>query len=432
MILIYTHQLNARIRYVFTHFFETYTFNPIQITNVLETFIAHNGPKFSYTNRKLSNEFFVQANSLLFEQGVREQDIKISRWQTTPVFFPCNEDSSIPYDIFAATFYMLSRYEEHIPHLKDDMSRFYTSGSLAGKHNFANKPVVDMWARQFLDHFSVVFPETQIKPSKGILQTILEVPEAYAYKSKSMLRTLVESGFDFFNLRFVKLFERFAVRLSFRPDPLDNYLSWIELHQKQKIPTKVMFMFARPSANDRNISIFKHRFLKRVKDVADYVPTSILASYQSTDQPHLLQIEVNRLSEIIHHPLKDIRQHLIRLRFPTTYDCFAKLGFVNDYSLQFVDYLGYRAGTGFPFQFYNLSKEQRSNLLIHPVVAHEAILRSKRYPRIARRLLEQCKTYNKEYGTPLTLVLTNTIMDKRIKNKPWRRMFTDFLESYDK
>ena len=424
--------MNARIRYVFTHFFETYTNNPIQITNVLETFIAHNGPKFSYTNQKLSNEFFVQSNSLLFEQGVREQDIKISRWQTTPIFFPCNEESSIPYDIFAASFYMLSRYEEHIPHLKDDMNRFYTSGSLAGKHKFANKPVVDMWARQFLDNFSVVFPETLVNPPKVRLQTILEVPEAYAYKSKSMLRTLVESGFDFFNLRFVKLFERFAVRLSFRPDPLDTYYSWIDLHQKHKIPTKVMFMFARPSANDRNISIFKRRFLERIKDVADYVPTSILASYQSTDQPSLLQIEVKRLSEIIHHPLRDIRQHLIRLRFPTTYDYFAKLGFVNDYSLQFVDYLGYRAGTGFPFQFYNLSKEQRSNLFIHPVVAHEAILRSKRYPRIARRLLEQCKTYNKEYGTPLTLVLTNTIMDKRIKNKPWRRMFTDFLESYDK
>jgi hypothetical protein len=38
-----------------------------------------------------------------------------------------------------------------------------------------------------------------------------------------MLRTLVESGFDFFNFRFVKLFERFAVRLSFRPDPFDIY-----------------------------------------------------------------------------------------------------------------------------------------------------------------------------------------------------------------
>ena len=101
MILIYTHQLNARIRYLFTHFFETYTNNPIQITNVLETFIAHNGPKFSYTNQKLGNEFFVHANSLLFEQGVKDQEIKISRWLTTPVFFPCDAVSSIPYDIFA-------------------------------------------------------------------------------------------------------------------------------------------------------------------------------------------------------------------------------------------------------------------------------------------------------------------------------------------
>ena len=430
MILIYTHQVNARISYVFTHFFETYTRNSIQITNVLETFIAHSGPKFSYTSHKLSNEFFVQANSLLFEQGVREHDISISRWKTTPVFFPCDEGSSIPYDIFAATFYMLSRYEEHIPHLKDDMNRFYTNGSLAGKHKFANKPVVDMWAKQFLDCFSEFFAETLISPPKLRLQTILEVPEAFAYKSKSMLRTTVESVFDIFNFRFVKLFERFAVRLSFKPDPFDIYNAWIDLHKKYNIPTKVMFLFARPSANDRNISIFKHRFLKKIKDVADYMPTSLLASYQSTDQPQLLQIEVNRFSEIIHHPLKDIRQHLIRLRFPTSYDHFTKLGFVNDYSLQFGDYLGYRAGTGFPFQFYNLSKEHRSNLFIHPVVANEAVLRAKRFPRKARRLLEQCKTYNKEYGTPLTLVLTNTIMDERIKNKSWKRMFNEFLESY--
>ena len=112
-------------------------------------------------------------------------------------------------------------------------------------------------------------------------------------------------------------------------------------------------------------------------------------------------------------------------------DHFANLGFLHDYSLQFVDFLGYRAGTGFPFRFYNLSKEQRLSLFIHPVVANEAILRNQRSPRKARRLLEQCKNYNKEYGTPLKLVLTNTIMDQRQKNTSWKRMFTEFLENYD-
>ena len=81
------------------------------------------------------------------------------------------------------------------------------------------------------------------------------------------------------------------------------------------------------------------------------MPTSLLASYQSTDQPDLLQIEVNRLSEIIHHPLKDIRQHLVRLRFPTTYDHFANLGFAHDYSLQFVDFLGIGQVLDFLFGF---------------------------------------------------------------------------------
>ena len=57
MILIYTHQLNARIRYVFNHFFKTYTENSIEITDVLEVFIAYNGPKLSYTNQKLVMSF---------------------------------------------------------------------------------------------------------------------------------------------------------------------------------------------------------------------------------------------------------------------------------------------------------------------------------------------------------------------------------------
>ena len=56
MILIYTHQLNARVCYVFTHFFETYTDNTIEITDVLEVnkmprkLIVFFGQEWSCTN----------------------------------------------------------------------------------------------------------------------------------------------------------------------------------------------------------------------------------------------------------------------------------------------------------------------------------------------------------------------------------------------
>ncbi|GIR50642.1 MAG: hypothetical protein CM15mP59_3840 [Flavobacteriaceae bacterium] len=64
------------------------------------------------------------------------------------------------------------------------------------------------------------------------------------HTSQKVSANLFETGIDFFNLRFVEIFERFAVRLSF-PRPYDIYKSWISLHQKFNVPTKVMFMFAR-------------------------------------------------------------------------------------------------------------------------------------------------------------------------------------------
>ena len=41
------------------------------------------------------------------------------------------------------------------------------------------------------------------------------------HTSQKVYCELFETGIDFFNLRFVEIFERFAVRLSFRPDPYD-------------------------------------------------------------------------------------------------------------------------------------------------------------------------------------------------------------------
>jgi hypothetical protein len=46
-------------------------------------------------------------------------------------------------------------------------------------------------------------------------------------------------------------------------------------------------------------------------------------------------------------------------------------------------------------------------------------------------VLEQCKENNKQYGSPVTLVVTNTMLDQRTKNTAWKRMFLEFLESYD-
>ena len=93
----------------------------VSFTTKVEDFIKHSGPKITYSKTPLQNEFFINSSPLLFEQGINDISIKIGDWDGLPCFFEANERSNIPYDIFAASFYLLSRYEEYMPHVKDDL-----------------------------------------------------------------------------------------------------------------------------------------------------------------------------------------------------------------------------------------------------------------------------------------------------------------------
>ena len=93
---------------------------PVDFTNKLDVFIAHSGPKLSYGKAPLGNEFFIESVDLLLEHGVQDTYVEIKDWEGLPCFFEVGNESKIPFDLFAASFYLISRYEEHLPHLKDE------------------------------------------------------------------------------------------------------------------------------------------------------------------------------------------------------------------------------------------------------------------------------------------------------------------------
>ena len=80
MILIYTHKITPRVRYIFKHVFTRILLIPVDFTTKVEDFVAFNGPKMTYTKTPFGNEFFVKSNDLLFEQGVNDMEIIIQKW----------------------------------------------------------------------------------------------------------------------------------------------------------------------------------------------------------------------------------------------------------------------------------------------------------------------------------------------------------------
>ena len=145
MLLVYTHKITPRITYIFKHIFENMLDLSVTFSTAVEVFVAHPGPKMSYASKSLGDKFNITSHSLLFERGVIDQDITVYDWEGIPAFFKTDDNCPIPYDIFAASFFLLSRYEESIHKIKKTNELFDSTQSLAFEEGFLEIPLVDIW-----------------------------------------------------------------------------------------------------------------------------------------------------------------------------------------------------------------------------------------------------------------------------------------------
>ena len=91
MLLVYTHKITPRITYIFKHIFENMLELTVSFTSAVEVFVAHSGPKMSYTDKSLGDEFNMTSHSLLFERGIIDQDLTVYDWQGIPAFYKTND-----------------------------------------------------------------------------------------------------------------------------------------------------------------------------------------------------------------------------------------------------------------------------------------------------------------------------------------------------
>ena len=227
MLLVYTHKITPRLKYTFKHICKRILGLEVSFTSKIEDFIAHNSLKMSYTKQPLSNELFVRSNKLLFENGLSDIDINVQQWENTKGFFATGERSDLPFDIFAASFYLLSRYEEYMPHVKDDYGRFMAKESLAYNHRFLNQPVVDIWAYKLKAVLKKRFPEFKFSDRKYKIQPVIDVPSAFSYRKKGLLRTVGGTLNDIGRFKLKQLYQRYLVLMGFKRKKLFDLTTFL-------------------------------------------------------------------------------------------------------------------------------------------------------------------------------------------------------------
>ena len=371
MLLIYLSKNSARCYYVFDLIFKYELGILYRVTTDISEFERHSEEKISYADWRNGDSFFIKASSLLFETGIRKQEIEIVEKHETNVFF-ANEEDDLGFDIFSAVFYMVSRYEEYLTFSPDEFGRFKASDSLAFQYKFLQKPVVNIWINIFKELLLKKFPSLKIKSQTFDAIFTYDIDVAYKFKGRSLGRVIGASLKDLATFRFRNIIHRKMVLLKFKKDPWDVYDDLREKISKNNLQSIFFFLLADKTEYDRNLGYKSSSMKSLIKGIDAYSKVGIHPSFYSSDFPEKVSVEKKRLESMTGQKILKSRQHFLRFRLSDTYNSLLEAGITEDYSMAFPEAPGFRAGTCKPFYFYDLKNEEVTDLKIFPVTCMDA------------------------------------------------------------
>lgn len=429
-ILIYTHKITPRVKYIFNLILKDYLGLTFSLTTNIDEFKEFEGNKFSYSISDFDSNFHIAAHSLLFESGIREQTIQMQNHETYFKYFFKTYKNSLPFDIFAASFYLISRYEEYLPFIPDSFNRYEVENSLAYQYDFLKIPLVNVWLSEFETLLISKFPKLEITHRKYNYVSTIDIDNAYKYKQKGLMRHI--GGYLKAITSFNKndIIDRTSVILKKVKDPFDSYDHQLFIQEKYKLNVIYFFLLGDYGVNDKNHPSNNKNFQNLIKHLFDYSHGGIHPSFGSNQNPEQVKIEVNRLARISHRDVYNSRQHFSMLKFPETYANLLEIGITNDYSMGYSTFNGFRASYCLPFYWYDLDDELETGLKIHPFCISETSLRYKdeATPQTIVETATPIINLVKKYNGELVTIFHNDTMGTAQEWLEWNNAYENIVK----
>ncbi len=353
MILFATY-ISERLRYMV----QTLLGEACAITDAVAVYQQHSGFHINYSDQLFDvDDCRIVPHGLLHESGIRTQTIKIANWQELPVFFQTN--GHLPFDIFAAAFYLLSRYEEYLPFAPDALGRFPHNTSIASQNGFLQRPLINEWLLQWKQ----AFPALTLKQRQFQFQPTYDVDIAYAYKGKPFSIQILNLFKSLFSADWARSTAQWQVWNGNASDPFDQ-TEWLkQMHQEKWQPKYFILASRQRSKLDKQVNRIA---LAEYFSKLDATQVGIHPSVKAYHSKSILTEEYQFLSTAFNSTIQHSRQHYLMLSFPETYRSLIELGIIADYSMGYSTANGFRASYAMPFYWYDIANEQITSLQIFP------------------------------------------------------------------
>ncbi len=426
MLFIYTTNISTRLNYILAELFK----NEYTVTNNINEYLAQNGACINYSASPIkATELQIIPHPLLQENSISNQLTECFDWKGLPAFFKTS-NGTIPFDIFSAAFYLLSRYEEYLPYSVDEYGRYAHTNSLAHKNNFLHLPLIQLWMQQLEKQLQQLAANYSLPSATFSFTPTYDIDIAYAYLHQPILKNVFGFFKDLMQSKFESFSERAMVYAGKQKDPFDVY-NWLQdLHEQYQLNPIYFFLVANNRKGvDKNISPSKKAMRQLIQKIGEKYLVGIHPSWQSGNDSTVLKKEINTLSSILNVPVQLSRQHFLRMQLPSTYQELIALPINKDYSMGYGSVNGFRASYANAFFWYDLKNELKTTLEIHPFCYMDAtaIFKLGYAPYEAKKELQDFYKIIQSVNGKMICIFHNNFLTDQVALYEWKKMYASFL-----
>jgi len=313
-----------------------------------------------------------------------EEDIPVIYGDGSVIVSRQNEKKTLTcgIDLFASSFFMLTRWEECVGEVRDHHKRFPGTASLAYKSGFIDRPVVNEYIEMLWSMLKSLGCEQKRKERE--YKVILTHDIDHLRRWRNVYVLVKRLGKDLLLNRKVKnalstLKSFYNSKINEKKDPFHTFDFLMTQSEKIGVKSHFFFMVGGSTKYDLKTPLTRERMTPIFHQIADRGHfIGFHPSYDSFDNPSLWKKEFDQLQSLCTQEIKSGRQHCLRFKIPTTWRIWEENGLAWDSSMGYACAEGFRCGTCFEFNVFDVLERREMGLIEKPLIVMDGTLFSYR------------------------------------------------------
>lgn len=414
MTLILVDQISSRLTYTLDFVF-TARGLPYKITTEVAEFIEFKGTRLNYSSKQLDQTPAIIPSDLLFSNDIQHISLDKAEFDLTEIL----SFNQTP-DILASVFFVLSRYEEYWKITLDEHGRFPASLSIQSVFGWLDEPICDKWAMSLLNFIGI----TKIPTPRFNIQPTFDIDSTFAYQEKGVVRNAAGGIKELMQGKIKRLRDRINVCIKITKDPFDNFDRIKEI--ATQFPDTLCFWLL-ADYNRFNKNIHHANLVQKgiIQTISELCEIGIHPGYNTFNNERTMEVEINRLENLLKKSINHSRQHYLRLSIPITYSLLVKQKIKADYTMGYAECPGFRMGTARQTPWFNLRTNEITSLNIQPFCYMDGTLNEylNLTPEKAIHEVRQLKAKIQQYGGTFSFIWHNETLGFRHHWKGWEPVF---------